>query len=77
STWSFSAFTVLFYYAITNISALRLPREKRLYPRFFAWAGLFGCLGLSLWVEDDALFLGAGILLVGFIWRLIYRKKPL
>ncbi|MDX1565337.1 MAG: APC family permease, partial [Phycisphaeraceae bacterium] len=34
-TWSFSAFTVLVYYAITNLAALRLPPEDRLYPRAF------------------------------------------
>lgn len=74
STWSFSAFTVLFYYAITNISALRLPKERRLYPRIFAWMGLFGCLGLSLWVDEKTLILGGIILVVGVIWRVIYRK---
>jgi APA family basic amino acid/polyamine antiporter len=25
TTWSFSAFTVLIYYAITNLAALRMP----------------------------------------------------
>lgn len=74
ATWSFSAFTVLFYYTITNISALRLPPEKRLYPRAFAWLGLFGCLGLSLWVNKSALILGAGILFVGVLWRFVWRK---
>lgn len=74
STWSFSAFTVLFYYAITNISALKLPEEKRLYPRAFAWVGLVGCLGLSLWVDKNSLILGAVILIIGFIWRVAYRR---
>ena len=31
-TWSFSAFTVLIYYALTNLAAMRLPAESRLYP---------------------------------------------
>ena len=77
ATWSFSAFTVLFYYAITNAAALKLPKEKRLYSRFFAWLGLFGCLGLSVWVEPSALYLGFGILLLGVLWRLAYRGKGL
>ena len=46
-TWSFSAFTVLIYYAITNLSALFLPRELRLYPRIIPVLGLFGCLFLA------------------------------
>ncbi|MEZ4635983.1 MAG: amino acid permease [Caldilineaceae bacterium] len=33
TTWSFSAFTVLIYYAITNLSALQLKEDERLYPR--------------------------------------------
>ena len=52
-TWSFSAFTVLIYYAITNLAALRLPNEKRLYPPVIAWAGLTACLGLAFFVERE------------------------
>jgi len=74
STWSFSAFTVLVYYAITNLAALKLPFEKRLYPRFFSWAGLLGCLGLCFWVNAQALIYGLSILIIGFIWRFIFRK---
>lgn len=48
---SFSAFTVLIYYAITNLAALRLPKEKRLYSPLIAWAGLAACLFLAFWVE--------------------------
>ncbi len=74
ATWSFSAFTVLFYYAITNIAALRLPEENRLYPRVFSWVGLIGCLGLSVWVESSSLLLGLGILGVGVVWRLLWLR---
>lgn len=74
TTWSFSAFTVLIYYAITNLAALRLPSDKRLYPRFISWAGLFGCLGLSFWVNAKALIAGLGVLFIGFIWRSVFRR---
>lgn len=37
-TWSFSAFTVLIYYAITNLAALYIPAEKRLFPVWVAVA---------------------------------------
>jgi len=33
TTWSFGAFAVLIYYALTNFSALRLPRGQRRFPR--------------------------------------------
>lgn len=72
ATWSFSAFTVLFYYAITNAAALRLPKQKRLYPRSLAWLGLLGCLSLSFWVDQKALLLGFSILAAGALWRSIF-----
>jgi APA family basic amino acid/polyamine antiporter len=73
TAWSFSALTVLIYYAVTNLSALNLPQEKRLYPRILAWIGLAGCLSLGFWVEQKALVLGAVILMAGIVWRLFYR----
>lgn len=39
-TWSFSAFTVLIYYAITNLAALRLSPDERLYPAMIPRLGL-------------------------------------
>ncbi|RIK72669.1 MAG: amino acid permease [Planctomycetota bacterium] len=60
TTWSFSAFTVLIYYGITNLAALRLPREARLYSPVFAWGGLAACLVLGLIVDhsgDNRLFM--------------------
>jgi len=72
--WSFSAFTVLLYYAITNLAAIRLPSEKRLYPRWVAWAGLIGCLGLAWWVEPRVWIAGLAILLVGFVLRWLSRR---
>ncbi len=33
TTWSFSAFTVLIYYAITNMAAINMSDEERRYPR--------------------------------------------
>jgi APA family basic amino acid/polyamine antiporter len=68
-TWSFSAFTVLVYYAITNLAALRLPPEKRLFPRWIPAVGLAGCLGLSVWVEPGVWGLGLGLLVAGLVGR--------
>jgi basic amino acid/polyamine antiporter, APA family len=46
TTWSFSAITVLVYYAITNLAALRLPAAERRFPRVIAALGLVACLAL-------------------------------
>lgn len=72
--WSFSAFTVLIYYAITNACALRLKAEERLYPRIIPILGLLSCLTLSFWVDRQVWFVGIGILVVGLVWHQIARR---
>src|SRR5690606_37505927 len=74
TTWSFSAFTELVYYAITNLAALRLPAADRLYPRFVPAAGLLGCLGLAFWVEPRIWGAGLGLIAVGLSWHAIARR---
>jgi len=72
--WSFSAFTVLIYYAITNLAALQLSAEERLYPRFISVLGLVGCLGLSIWITSSAIFYGVGALLLGLVIRHVFKR---
>jgi basic amino acid/polyamine antiporter, APA family len=73
-TWSFSAFTVLIYYAITNLAALRLSPAERLYPQWLAWVGLTACLFLAFWVEKQIWLVGLALIAVGLIWRAIVRQ---
>jgi len=73
-TWSFSAFTVLIYYAITNLAALRMPADLRLYPRWIPAFGLFGCLFLAFWIEPTFWIGGLALLGVGLIWHSIALK---
>lgn len=63
-TWSFSAFAVLLYYAITNAAALQLEEGHRRFPRWTAWTGLASCVFLSFWV-DPVTWL-AGVVIVSF-----------
>ena len=69
STWSFSAFTVLVYYALTNLAALRIPAADRRYPRAIAWLGLAGCLGLAFWVDAAAWMAGLAVIALGLFWH--------
>ncbi|KAF3884446.1 MULTISPECIES: APC family permease [Nostocales] len=73
TTWSFSAFSVLIYYAVTNLAALQLPPQERLYPKWLAWAGLASCAFLAFWVEQQIWLVGLTLIAVGLIWRVIVR----
>jgi APA family basic amino acid/polyamine antiporter len=75
AAWSFSAFTVLVYYGITNLAAIALPRERRLYSVWVAWAGLLSCLGLAFWVEMRIWMVGVGLLGLGLVWHAFVDKE--
>lgn len=74
TTWAFSAFTVLIYYAITNLAALRLKQEDRLYSPLFAWAGLIACLFLAFWVDWRIWLAGLGLIAIGLAWHLLRQR---
>ncbi|URR35646.1 APC family permease [Thermosynechococcus sp. HN-54] len=72
TTWSFSAFSVLIYYAITNLATLQL--EEPQFPRWLAVAGLISCLGLAFWVEVEVWLSGCGLILLGLAWHYWVRR---
>ncbi|MFW5709082.1 MAG: APC family permease [Chloroflexota bacterium] len=74
-TWSFSAFTVLIYYALTNLAALQLKPEKRLFPRWVTVAGLTSCLFLAFWVEPPVWIIGLILIGVGLVWHVLIAPK--
>ena len=75
--WSFSAFTVLVYYAITNLAALRLSPAERLYPPIIPALGLAGCLGLSVWLQPVIILTATVILACALVLRrvLLIRRS--
>lgn len=70
--WEVSAGSVLVYYGITNLCALRLPDPPPL-TKPIAMLGLVSCFHLAFHVQWRALVLVAGILIVGFVARNIIR----
>jgi APA family basic amino acid/polyamine antiporter len=62
--WTFSAFTVLLYYGITNLAAIKLDRR-----RWTAWIGLVSCVFLSFFVPPNVWLTGIGIVGIGLIWK--------
>lgn len=73
-TWSFSAFTVLVYYAITNLAALRLSAEQRLYPRWISFTGIAACLFLAFWVDPAVWITGLALIAAGLLWHLFRQR---
>jgi basic amino acid/polyamine antiporter, APA family len=75
ATWAFSALTVLVYYALTNLAALRLPAAQRRYPAAIAWVGLIACLALTPFVPGSIWVAGGGLVLAGFFVRWFSRHR--
>ncbi len=73
TTWSFSAFTVLIYYAITNLAALRLTNSERRFPRIFAWLGLVSCFSLAFFVDPAIWLVGLGLIGLGLLWWRFFK----
>ena len=75
TTWSFSAFTVLVYYALTNLAALRLPEPDRRYPRWTALSGLVCCLGLAFFVDATIWAAGLTLIALGLVWHEVAQRR--
>ena len=74
-TWSFSAFTVLIYYAITNLCAIRLQPDERLYPAWISYLGLLSCLSLAFFLEWHVMLSGLGLIGLGLVWKFLAAKR--
>jgi APA family basic amino acid/polyamine antiporter len=72
--WTFSAFTVLVYYALTNLAALFIPEEGRLYPKWVSGAGLLFCASLAFFVDVWVWTTGIGLIAAGLVWHAAARR---
>jgi APA family basic amino acid/polyamine antiporter len=70
-----SACSVLVYYAIVNLAALRLPADRRRWPRWTAYLGLVLCLGLALLLPPTQVLISAGALAVGWTAVTLLRGR--
>lgn len=66
-----SSFGTLLYYSVTNISALKLKKEQRMFPTLLSWAGLVGCVGLAFSLAPLEVTVGLAILAVGLTYRTV------
>ena len=72
---SAAAFTILIYYSITNIAALKMRREDQLYPRWIAWSGLASCIAMALSLKPATAISGIALLTIGFLLRSLKCTK--
>lgn len=69
-----ATFTILLYYSITNIAALKQPRKEQIYGRVIPICGLIGCLIMSISLPFNVIISGIGLLIMGFIVRILFHK---
>ena len=68
-----TSLTILIYYAVTNLSALKLNSEKRRFPRLIPVAGLISCIGLAVFLPLEQWLWTFLLLALGIIY-VIVRK---
>ncbi|MDX2775811.1 amino acid permease [Streptomyces caniscabiei] len=71
----FSAFTVLLYYTITNMSAFTLKSGERLFSKSLAVFGIIGCLVLAFTLPIQSVVMGSGIMLLGIVVYALRVKR--
>jgi APA family basic amino acid/polyamine antiporter len=71
---SSAAFTILIYYGIANLAALRMPRKAKLYPYFVAVIGFATCALLAVSLSNGIILTGCVVLAVGVMLRLLFRR---
>lgn len=69
-----ASFTILLYYSVANLAALRMPSENKLFPDWIPVFGLVSCLLLSITLPPGVIASGLGLLIAGFLWRWLYRR---
>ncbi|HEX2786294.1 MAG TPA: amino acid permease [Ignavibacteria bacterium] len=69
-----ASFSILIYYSITNIAALKQPKAEQRFGKIISILGLIGCLVMSVSLPVEVILIGVGLLLAGFIVRWIFHK---
>jgi len=69
-----ATFTILLYYSITNLAAIKQPLGEQLYGKYIPVLGLLGCLAMSVSLPFTVIVSGLVLLLVGFVVRFLVKK---
>ena len=68
-----ATFTILLYYSIANVAAIRQPREEQIYGRIIPWLGLAGCVAMSVSLPFMVIVYGISLLAIGFVIRFFVK----
>ncbi|HSJ32237.1 MAG TPA: amino acid permease [Longimicrobiales bacterium] len=71
---SAASFTILIYYGIANIAALRMPPAAKLYSDAIPVIGLVSCALLALSLTPPVIAIGTALLAGGLIARWVVRR---
>jgi basic amino acid/polyamine antiporter, APA family len=71
---SAAAFTILLYYAIANLAAMRMPREAKLYSDLVPWVGVISCVLLAFSLQLPVILAGLAVLAAGLVARSALRS---
>lgn len=69
-----ASFTILVYYGIANVAALRMPRRAKLYPDAVPAFGAVACVMLALSLAPGTIVTGLVVLAAGFVARAAVRR---
>jgi basic amino acid/polyamine antiporter, APA family len=69
-----ASFTILVYYGIANLCALRMPPASKLYRDAIPWVGLVACAVLAFSLSGDTILAGGVLLAMGVLGRWLIRR---
>lgn len=68
-----ATFTILLYYSITNVAAMKMQPRDKLFPNWVPALGLVSCLLLAVSLKPATIGFGLLLLLLGFLLRALFH----
>lgn len=69
-----AALTILVYYGITNVAALRLGAAERWLPAWVPAFGALACATLALSLDLRTIVIGLAVLMAGVLARVLQHR---
>jgi basic amino acid/polyamine antiporter, APA family len=69
-----ASFTILLYYAIANLAALRMRPQDKLFPDWVPELGFISCLLLAATLRLELILSGLALLAAGFVFRWLLKR---